>query len=66
MDEAPSLAVLRIVKAKKPTAERVPAIVNDDILPDMGRMNGGVPSGGRTISSSVPKQAARPPPSPTP
>jgi hypothetical protein len=38
MNEAPRLAVLGVVTAEAPAVERVPAVVDHDILPDMGRM----------------------------
>jgi hypothetical protein len=40
MHEASGLAFLRVVPAKAPAVERMPAVVHHDVLPDMGRMTG--------------------------
>jgi hypothetical protein len=40
MNEASGLAVLAIMPTQATAVERMPAIVNHDFLPDMGRMTG--------------------------
>ena len=40
MDKTSCPSVFAVVPAQATTKERVPAIVDDDILPDMGRMSG--------------------------
>jgi hypothetical protein len=40
MDEASGLAILAVMPTQETTVERMPAVVNHDFLPDMGRMDG--------------------------
>ena len=40
MNEASTLAILAVLPTQATAAERMPAIVNNDFLPDMGRMAG--------------------------
>ena len=46
-----------------PPIERMPAIMDHDVLPDMGRMTVRSPSGAATGPSAVPTPAATEPPS---
>jgi hypothetical protein len=39
MDETPRHPVLATLNAKLAAVQRMPSIMNDDLLPDMGRMN---------------------------
>jgi hypothetical protein len=40
MDECPRLPVLAALPSQTTPMQRVPAVVDDDFLPDMGRMSG--------------------------
>jgi hypothetical protein len=40
MDEPPRLTIVRPLDPDTPAEQRVPAVVDDGILPDMGRMDG--------------------------
>jgi hypothetical protein len=40
VDEATGRPILAILNADPTAVQRMPAVVNDDVLPDMGRMNG--------------------------
>ncbi len=43
MDECPRLPVLAALPSQTTPVQRVPAVVDDDFLPDMGRMSGRLP-----------------------
>lgn len=58
MDNATASALLTVLHAQTPTVERVPAIVNLDFLPDMGRMNLRWPWEDEVICSQAPTSAA--------
>ena len=40
MDECPRLSVLAALPSQTAPVQRVPAVADNDVLPDMGRMSG--------------------------
>ncbi|MBC8740946.1 hypothetical protein F6X40_30500 [Paraburkholderia sp. UCT31] len=48
MDDLTSAATLDVFNLDATPIQRMPAIMNLDFLPDMGRMNGKLPSAGAT------------------
>ena len=63
MDDRPRPPVLAALPSQTTPVQRMPAVVDDDFLPDMGRMSGRLPSAARPGSSPAPTAAARGPPS---
>ena len=46
MHEPPGATLLTAAQANATPVERMPAVMDDDVLPDMGRMTWRLPSGG--------------------
>src|SRR5919106_4925878 len=63
VDDRPRPAVLAALPSQTTPVQRMPAVVDDDFLPDMGRMSGRWPSAARHGSSPAPSAAATGPPS---
>jgi hypothetical protein len=62
MDDLTTRALLAILPTQPPPKQRVPAVVNFDLLRDMGRMNVRFVSAGKTGCLLVPTAAPKTPP----
>jgi hypothetical protein len=54
VNDLPASAPLRILAANAPPIKHMPAVIDFNFLPDMGRMTARLPSAARTTSLSAP------------